>query len=96
MVDVTAIRKGEYELAIDDIIGSCIVDATVSISIGQLFFPTAVFVGDYQHSLLLVLYTIFTSAIVILTLATKRKVGKKAGILFILLYIASFSLPFIV
>ena len=96
VVDVTAIRMREYELAIGDIIGSCIVDATVSISIGQLFFPTAVFVGDYQHSLLLVLYAIFASAVVILTLATRRKVDKKAGILFIILYITSFSLPFII
>ena len=95
VVDVTAIRRKEYELAIGDIIGSCIVDATVSISIGQLFFPAAIFVKGYQHSLPLVLYAIFASAIVILTLAARKKVDKKAGILFILLYLASFSLPLI-
>jgi cation:H+ antiporter len=96
VVDVTAIRKREYELAIGDIIGSCIVDATVSISIGQLLFPTAVFVSGYQHSLPLVLYAIFASTIVIFILAARKKVDKKAGILFILLYLASFSLPFLV
>lgn len=96
VVDFTAIRRKQYELAIGDIIGSCIVDATVSISIGQLFFPTAVFVEAYQRSLPLVLYTVFASAIVILTLAARRKVDKKAGILFILLYLASFPLPYLV
>ena len=34
VVDLTAVRKREYELVIGDIIGSCIVDATISISIG--------------------------------------------------------------
>ena len=96
VVDITAIRKREYELAVGDIIGSCIVDATVSISIGQLFFPTAVFVEDYQHTFPLVLYAMFASAVVILALATRKKVDKKAGVLFILLYLASFFLPFII
>lgn len=96
VVDVTAVRRREYELAVGDIIGSCIVDATVSISIGQLLFPTAVLVEDYQHSLSLVLYAIFASAVVILTLAARKKVDKKAGVLFILLYLASFSLSLII
>jgi cation:H+ antiporter len=96
VVDITAIHRREYELAIGDIIGSCIVDATVSISIGQLLFPTAVFVEGYQHSLPLVLYAILASAVVILTLAARKKVDNKAGVLFILLYLASFLLPFIV
>jgi cation:H+ antiporter len=46
VVDLTAIRRRQYELAIGDIIGSCILDATVSISIGQLLFPTPVLYGS--------------------------------------------------
>ena len=95
VVDITAIRRKEFELAIGDIIGSCIVDATVSISIGQLFFPAAVFVEDYQHTFPLVLYAMLASTVVILTLAARKKVDRRAGVLFILLYLASFSLPFI-
>lgn len=96
VVDLTAIRKMQYELAIGDVIGSCIVDATVSISIGQLLFPTPVFVEAYQRSLLLVLYTIFASLIVMLTLTVRKKVDKKAGTLFILVYCASFALLYMV
>lgn len=86
VVDLTALRKKQYELAIGDIIGSCIVDATVSISIGQFFFPTPVFVESYTRSLSLAIYTMFASAAVIVTIALRRKVDKKAGIFFILLY----------
>ncbi|MGD8544717.1 MAG: hypothetical protein PVH12_00960 [Candidatus Bathyarchaeota archaeon] len=95
VVDITAIRRREYELAVGDIIGSCIVDATVSISIGQLLFPTAVFVEGYQHTFPLVLYAMLASTVVVFTLAARKKVDRKAGVLFILLYLASFSLPFI-
>ncbi len=86
MVDLTAIRKRQYELAIRDIIGSCIVDATVSISIGQLFFPTVVFINSPERSLSLVLYAIFASIVVILTLALGKEIDRKAGALFIILY----------
>ncbi|MCW3986232.1 MAG: sodium:calcium antiporter [Candidatus Bathyarchaeota archaeon] len=96
VVDLTAIRKRQYELAIGDIIGSCIVDATVSISIGQLFFPTAVFVGSPERSILLALYAILASAVVILTLALREKVDRRAGGLFIILYLISYTLLYAV
>jgi cation:H+ antiporter len=96
VVDITAIRKKQYELAVGDIIGSCIVDATVSISIGQLFFPTPVLVEAYQQSVPLVLYTMVASAVVILTLAARRRVDTKAGILFVLVYLVSFLLLYMV
>ena len=95
MVDLTAIRKREYELAIGDILGSCIVDSTVSISIGQLLFPTAVLVGDYQRSVLLAVYALFASAVVTLALVTRGKVDKKAAVLFVVLYTISYSLLYL-
>ena len=39
VVDLIALRKKQYELAIGDAIGSCLVDASVSVGIGQFFFP---------------------------------------------------------
>jgi cation:H+ antiporter len=92
VVDLTAVRKREYELVIGDIIGSCIVDATISISIGQLLFPTAVFVESPMRSLSLALYATFASAAVILILALRRKMDKKAGVLFIGLYLLAYGL----
>jgi len=96
VVDLTAIRKRQYELAIGDIIGSCIVDATVSISIGQLLFPTPVFYGSPARSISLALYAILASTVVILMLALREKVDKKAGALFIVLYSFAYTLLYVI
>lgn len=96
VVDLTAIRKRQYELAIGDIIGSCIVDATVSISIGQLLFPTPVFYESPMHSLSLALYAIVASIVVILTLALREKVDRKAGALFIIVYSIAYALLYVI
>ena len=89
MVELTAIRKGQFELAIGDSIGSCIVDASVSIGIGQLFFPQIV---SGQTAMITGLYAIFGSIVVISTLALRKKLDKKAGALFILIYLLSYVL----
>ncbi|TET18689.1 sodium:calcium antiporter [Candidatus Bathyarchaeota archaeon] len=89
MVDVMALRKKQYRLAIGDAIGSCIVDASVSVGIGQLFFPQAV---SGETAMITGLYAIFGSIVVILTLALREKVDKKAGALFILVYLLSYTL----
>ena len=88
-VDLTAIRKKQYELAIGDIIGSCIVDASVSIGIGQVFFPQAI---SGELALITGLYAIFGSIVVILMLALREKVDKKVGALFIFVYLLSYTL----
>ena len=88
-VDLTAIRKKQYELAIGDIVGSSIVDASISIGIGQLLFPTRIS-GDLAR--ITGLYAIFASIIVILTLALREKVDRKTGILFIMVYLISYTL----
>lgn len=92
VVDLTAIRKRQYELAIGDIVGSCIVDATISISVGQLLFPTAVFVEPSGRSMLLIAYAMLASVLVILTLAVREKVDRRASWVFFGLYAFSFAL----
>jgi len=89
VVDLTALRKKQYELAIGDAIGSCIVDASVSVGIGQLFFPQAV---SGELAMITGLYAIFGSIVVILTLALRQKVDKKVGALFIFVYLLSYTL----
>ncbi len=42
VVDVTAIRRGQTELAVGDAFGSSLVDSTLSLGIGPTLFPTAV------------------------------------------------------
>ena len=89
MVDLIALRRKQYELAIGDAIGSCLVDASVSVGIGPFFFPQAVS-GDL--ALITGLYAIFGSIVVILTLALREKVDRKAGALFIFVYLLSYML----
>ncbi len=89
VVDLSALRKKQYELAIGDAIGSCIVDASVSVGIGQLFFPQAV---SGELAMMTGLYAIFGSIVVVLTLALREKVDKKAGALFIFVYLLSYTL----
>ena len=83
------LRKKQYELAIGHIIGSCLVDATVSVGSGQLFFPQAV---SGRTAMITGLYAIFGSILVVATLALRERVDKKAGALFILIYILSYTL----
>ena len=91
-VDLTAVLKKQYEIAIGDAIGSCIVDAGLSIGIGPLIFPTAVS-GRLAETT--GLYALFASAIVILTLTLRRKVDRKAGIFFIALYGLSYGIVYV-
>lgn len=96
VVDLVAIRKKQFEMAIGDIIGSCIVDATVSISIGQFFFPTPVFVESASKSILLASYSILASVVVLLALALRPKVDRKAGVLFVGVYAVSYILLYVI
>ncbi len=88
VVELAAIRKKQYELAIGDAIGSCVVDACFSIGIGPLIFPGAVSGGPIMIT---GLYTIFASIVVISTLAVGERVNKIVGAFFIFLYLLSYA-----
>ena len=89
VVSITALRKKQYELSIGNVIGSCLFDASFSIGIGFFFFPQAVS-GELARTT--GLYAILGSIVVILMLALRGKVDKKAGALFIFVYLLSYSL----
>jgi cation:H+ antiporter len=88
VVELAAIRKKQYELAIGDAIGSCVVDASFSIGIGPLIFPVEVSGGLV---VITGLYAIFGSIVVILTLALGERVNKMVGGFFIFLYLLSYA-----
>ncbi|MFX1315992.1 MAG: sodium:calcium antiporter [Promethearchaeota archaeon] len=90
-VDINALRLKHHEIAIGDIIGSCIVDSTLSIAIGQALFPQRI---EAKLAVPTVLYTLMASFIVFITIATRRKIDKKAGFLFISLYFISYIFLF--
>ncbi|MFX0057546.1 MAG: sodium:calcium antiporter [Candidatus Hodarchaeota archaeon] len=86
-VDINALRLKHHEIAIGDIIGSCIVDSTLSIGIGQALFPQQI---TAELAVPTVLYTLVASFIVITIVAVRKKVDRKAGIVFIALYFISY------
>ncbi len=88
VVDLTAIRKKQYEIAIGDAVGSCLVDACLAIGIGPLIFPNLVS-GRLAETT--GLYALFASFVVILTLALRQRLDKKAGVLFIVIYGLSYA-----
>jgi cation:H+ antiporter len=88
-IDITALRKKEYNLAIGDIIGSCIVDSTISIALGQFLFPQSI---SAQFAIPTILYTIFASLIVVIVVSKREIMDWKSGTLFILIYILGFPL----
>jgi len=90
-VDINALRLGHHSIAIGDIVGSCIVDSTLSIGIGLVLFPQAVTAALAVPT---VLYTLIASFIVFITIAARQKVDKKVGIFFISLYFMSYVFLF--
>lgn len=89
VVDLTAVRRKQYEVAIGDIIGSCIVDATVSIGTGLFLFPQTISAGLASIT---TLTTMGASGVVILLLALRGKVDRKTGVFLIALYLSAFIL----
>ena len=83
VVDLTAIRRKQYEIAIGDAIGSSIIDAGFSIGIGTLFFPGNVTASLAEKT---GLYALTCSIVVVTVLALRQKHDGKSGLLFIMLY----------
>jgi cation:H+ antiporter len=86
-VNLTAVRKKQYQIAIGNTVGSCIFDALFSIGIGPLLFPITISGG---LALLTGSYALFGSAMVILLIAFREKIDRKAGVFFIAIYLISY------
>ena len=91
VVDINALKKKQYDIAIGDVIGSCIVDSTISIAIGQLLFPQEV---TPELAIPTIIYTLCASIVVFTVVGIRQKVDKKSGLLFISLYFGSYMLLF--
>jgi len=87
VIDLWAAKRKHYDLIIGDIIGSSIVDATLSIRIGPIFSPITIW---GSASTTTGLYTIFASIMIILILSLRMKLDKKGGVFFLILYALSF------
>jgi len=93
VVDLTAVRKKQYEIAIGDAIGSSIIDAGFSIGIGPLIFGKITVSGRLAETT--GLYALFCSIIVISILALREKLDAKVGVLFIVLYFLAYAVTYV-
>ena len=87
VVDLAAARRGHYDLAIGDAIGSCLVDATAAVGMGQFFFPQAV---SGRLALATGSYAGLAAVVVVTVLAVRQKLDKRTGLIFVLLYLAAY------
>jgi cation:H+ antiporter len=92
-VNVAAIRKRYFDLAVGDLIGACVVDSTLSIGLGPLFFPIAI---SGSTVLTTGLYTLFVSAMVVAVLTWCGVNDRTTGAFFILLYLGSYLIPYLI
>lgn len=90
-VDLTAIRKKQYEIAIGDAIGSCLVDASVSVGIGPLASPISPVTVSGGLAETTGLYALFASVVVISALALRQRLDSKIGVLFLIVYGLSYT-----
>lgn len=87
VVEIIAIRQGYYELALGDIIGSCIVDATLGIGLGPFFFPITV---SGRQILITGLYATLVSIATVSMLSIRGRNDKKSGGILLILYLLSY------
>ena len=89
VVVVTALRRGERDIALGDAFGASLVDSTLSIGAGPTLFPVAVSAGLATQGALLALVAV---GAVTLMLAMRRKHDRRSGMVALALYAALYSL----
>ena len=83
IVDVTAIKRGAAALAIGDVLGSSLVDATLSVGIGPLLFPTFVDAGLVVQG---GLFAATAIALTVIVLAVVRRHTRVSGGILLAIY----------
>lgn len=84
VIDLRALRQGEGELAMGDLLGSSFVDATLSPGIGPILFPTALGSGLVRGNL--VVAAVIAAVTVLLVRHTSHR--WPTGLVLIILYLA--------
>lgn len=88
VVVVTALKRGERDIAVGDVMGASLVDATLSIGIGPLFFPVAITAAQAVRGSL---FTAAALVIVVVVLSRVRRHDRRTGLLLLGLYLASYA-----
>ena len=91
MVNIAAVRQKHYEIAIGNILGSNIIDATFAIGIGPLIAPIAF---SSEIAGMTAWYLLFVTIAIVGFAAWRRRVDTKVAILCLILYVLSFFFLF--
>jgi cation:H+ antiporter len=88
VVDVTALRRGERDLAVGDLFGSSFVDSTLSIGVGPMVAPTAI-----TRSLAVTgsLVAAGAIALVAILVASRDRLNRPLGAVILLIYAAFYA-----
>ena len=86
-VVIAALREREWDLAVGDALGSSLLDATLSLAVGPLFFPIAVSTGAAVTGSVTAAAVI---AIVVLVLTLRRRHDRASAALLIALFLAAY------
>jgi cation:H+ antiporter len=83
VVDITALRRGERDMAVGDVLGSSFVDSTLSIAAGPLLAPTAITASLAVRGSLAAAVAV---ALVVVVLARFREHNRWTGLLLLAIY----------
>jgi len=86
-VDITALRRGAPAIALGDVLGSSLIDSTLSIGIGPLVAPAAV---TTRLAVTASLYTLVAVALVGVLLAVRRRHDRLSAAVLMSLYVLSY------
>ncbi|HZL99247.1 MAG TPA: hypothetical protein VFD43_03255 [Planctomycetota bacterium] len=88
VVDLTALRKGHVQLALGDLLGSCLVDATLVVGIGPLVRPTQVTIDVALRGAALAALGMAAVAGV----CARGRIDRAAGAALLVVYLAAYAL----
>ncbi|MBK5268646.1 MAG: sodium:calcium antiporter [Acidimicrobiia bacterium] len=89
IVDFTALRQGQRDLAVGEVLGSSMVDASLSVGAGPAIAPVAVTVS---YALWSSLMAVVVALLVTLVLSVRERHDRKSGFVFILMYAAMYPI----
>jgi cation:H+ antiporter len=85
IVDITALRRGERDLALGDLSGACLIDSSLSVGIGPLIAPTAVTAALAVRGAIVAIAVMFLASVV---LWVRQKHDRWSGAFLLALYAA--------
>lgn len=86
-VELTAIRRGQRDIAMGDVLGSCLVDASLALAIGPVLFPTTITPDLAFRGAVVAAAGVLLAG---LTIGLRGRLDRSSGALLLLAYVAAY------